>query len=109
MRSHAGVAGRTFVDFGGLSRRKPPKPVCLPTSTAGFPGSRLFVSTAYGDGGPGFTYESDCREHRRRDGCSPLTVRDGCISRDVDTAIGMAQDGITAAKTPWTTTPILLR
>ena len=42
-------------------------------------------------------------------GCGPLTVRDRCVNPDIDTAIGMAEDSITAARLPWIAAPILFR
>ena len=43
------------------------------------------------------------------DVAGPLTVRDRCVNPDIDTAIGMAEDSITAAGLPWTAAPILFR
>jgi len=79
------------------------------TSTAGFSGSGLLVSTADGDGRPSLPYQSNRRQHRRRDGCGPLTVRDRCVHTDIDAAIGMAQDSITTTRPPSTAAPVLFR
>jgi hypothetical protein len=38
-----------------------------------------------------------------------MTVRDRCVNPDIDTAIGMAEDSITAARLPWIAAPILFR
>jgi hypothetical protein len=38
-----------------------------------------------------------------------LAVCDRCVSPNIDTAVRMAQDSITAATPPWTVAPILYR
>jgi hypothetical protein len=78
-------------------------------STAAFSSDGRWKRTAGGDGRASLAHESTGGPHRGRHGCGPLTVRDCCVSRDVDAATAMAQDSIAAAKPPWTAVPILFR
>jgi hypothetical protein len=83
--------------------------VDIPISNAAFLYGGVLERTACRNGRPGFAYQSNCRRHRSRYGCGPLTVRDRCVKPDIDTAIGMAEDSIAAPRPRWTVAPILFR
>jgi len=99
-----------FGIFGSFTGKIPRRCQSIfPTSTAGFSGGGLLVSTADCDGRPGLPYQSNRRQHRRRDGCGPLTVRDRCVHTYIDAAIGMAQDSTTTTRPPFTFAPVVFR